>query len=174
LTFPPGTPIIDTVMNNTTTIQFKEEICSLTYRRTPESYSSRQKHTQVHISNPFSPEDFKDSGFKGQPEYSRKGEDKALDKEWKKYNKYELLIQKKIIDQAVQDGLLDKSLAEELKWSRKAGCSCGCSPGWTSRDYRRQTIWLTVTSPSKEQEKKDRNRESLAQKEMETLSSMVI
>jgi hypothetical protein len=161
-------------MNNTTTIQFNEEICSLHYRRTPEPYSSRQKHTKVHISNPFSPEDIKGSGFTKQPEYSHKGEDKALDKEWRKYNKYELLIQKRIIDQAVQDGLLDKSLAEELKWSRKAGCSCGCSPGWVTRDYRRQTIWLTVTSPSKEQEKKDRNRESLAKRELETLSSMVI
>jgi hypothetical protein len=161
-------------MKNNTTIEFNEETCTLSYRRTPEYYPSKQKHTQVHISNPFDPEDFKDSGFTQQPEYSHKGEDKALDKEWRKYNKYELSIQKKIIDQAVSNGMLDESLAKELKWSRKAGCSCGCSPGWTSRDYRRQTIWLTVTSPSKEQEKKDRNRESLAKREEETLSSMVI
>jgi len=161
-------------MNNTTTIQFNEEVCTLTTSRTAEPYGSRQKHTILYISNPFSPEDLKDSGFTKQPEYSHKGEDKELDKEWKRYNKAELAIQERIISQAVQDGLLDESLARELKWSRKAGCQCGCSPGWKTRDYRRQSLWLTVTSPSKEQEKKERNKEYQAKKELETLASMVI
>lgn len=161
-------------MNTTTTIQFNEEICTLTTSRTVEPYGSRQKHTILYISNPFSPEDLKGSGWNKQPEYSHKGEDLELDKEWRKYNKAELKIQKRIIDQAVQDGLLDKDLAQELKWSRKAGCACGCSPGWKSRDYRRQSLWLTVTSPSKEQEKKERNRDYLAEQETKTLSSMMI
>jgi hypothetical protein len=161
-------------MNTTTTITFNEEVCTLTSKRTVEHYGSRQKHTILYISNPFSPEDLKGSGFTKEPEYSHKGEDKELDKEWRKYNKAELMIQKRIIDQAVQDGLLDRNLAEELRWSRKAGCQCGCSPGWKSRDYRRQSLWLTVTSPSKEQEKKERNRDYTSKKELETLSSMVI
>ena len=161
-------------MNNDTTIQFNNEVCSLTFKCSKETYPSKQKHTIVHISNPFSPEDITGSGITCQPEYSHKGEDKALDKEWRKYNKFELLIQKKIINQAVKDGLMDKSLAEELKWSRTAGCRCGCSPGWMSRDYKRQTIWLKVISPSKDQEKKDKDRDYQAKKELETLSSMVI
>jgi len=161
-------------MNTTTTITFNEEVCILTTIRRVDPNGCRQKHTILYISNPFSPEDLKHSGITKQPEYSHKGEDKELDKEWKRYNKAELMIQKRIISQAVQDGLLDKDLAQELKWSRKAGCSCGCSPGWKTRDYRRQSLWLTVTSPSKEQEKKERNKDYAAIQEAKTLSSMVI
>jgi len=161
-------------MNNTTTITFNEEVCSLESSRTLEPYGSRQKHTILYISNPFDPEDLKHSGITKRPEYSHKGEDKELDKEWRKYNKAELMIQKRIINQAVRDGLLDKDLAAELKFSRKAGCQCGCSPGWKSRDYRRQSIWLKVTSPSKEQEKKERNKDYAAEQEAKTLASMVI
>ena len=161
-------------MNNDTTIKFNNEACSLTFKCSKETYPSKQKHTILYITNPFDPEDVQGSGFTKQPDYSRKGDDKELDKEWRKYNKFELSLQKQIIMHAVSNGMLDADLASELKWSRKAGCSCGCSPGWTSRDYRRQTIWLKVISPSKEQEKKDRNREYQAKKELETLSSMVI
>jgi hypothetical protein len=161
-------------MNNTTTITFNEEVCTLESSRTLEPYGSRQKHTILYVSNPFDPEDLKHSGITKRPEYSRKGEDKELDKEWRRYNKAELMIQKRIINQAVRDGLLDKDLAAELKFSRKAGCQCGCSPGWKSRDYRRQSIWLRVTSPSKEQEKKERNKDYATEQEAKTLTSMVI
>jgi hypothetical protein len=139
-----------------TTITFNEEVCTLESSCLTEPFGSKQKHTILYISNPFDPEDLKHSGITKRPEYSIKGEDPTLDKAWKQYNKVELLMQKRIINQAVRDGLLDESLAKELKFSRKAGCQCGCSPGWKARDYRRQSIWLTVTSPSKEQEKKER------------------
>lgn len=161
-------------MKNTTTITFNEEVCTIEFDRTPEPFGSRQKHTILYISNPFDPEDLKHSGITKRPEYSKKGENPALDKEWKQYNKAELLIQKRIINQAVRDGLLDKDLAQELKFSRKAGCQCGCSPGWKARDYRRQSIWLKVTSPSKEQEKKEHLRQIASEREAETLSSMMI
>ncbi len=162
------------VMNTTTTIKFNEEVCSLTTSRTVEPFGSRQKHTILYISNPFDPEELKYSGITKRPEYSHKGEDKELDKEWKRYNKAELAIQKRIIYQAVQGGLIDEGLAQGLKFSRKAGCQCGCSPGWKARDYRRQSIWLKVTSPSKEQEKKERDKDYAAVQEAKTLASMVI
>jgi len=158
----------------TTTIQFNEEICTLEKDRTVEPYSSKQKHTVVYISNPFDPEDLKHSGITRRPEYSRKGDNPSLDKEWKQYNKAELLIQKRIINQAVRGGLLEESFAKGLKFSRKAGCGCGCSPGWKAVDYGRQSIWLKVTSPSKEQEQKERQQEYASKKEAETLASMVI
>lgn len=161
-------------MNKTTTITFNEEVCTLDVKITPEHFSSRQKHTILYVNNPFDPEELKYSGITKRPEYTRKGEFPEIDKEWKAYNKAELQIEKKIIAKAVQDGLLDAKLAQELKWSRKAGCSCGCSPGWKSRDYRRQSIWLNVTSPSKEQQKKERYQNIASEQEAKTLSSMVI
>lgn len=161
-------------MNKTTTIKFNEEVCSLECSIKSEHYSSKQKHTILYVSNPFDPEDLRYSGITKRPEYTRKGDFPEIDKEWRRYNKAELQIQKKIIAKAVQDGLLDANLAQELKFSTKAGCSCGCSPGWKSRDYRRQSIWLRVISPSKEQEKKERNRNYLAEQEAKTLASMVI
>lgn len=161
-------------MNKTTTIKFNEEVCSLECKIRPEHYGSRQRHTILYVSNPFDPEDLRYSGITKRPEYTRKGDFPEIDKEWRRYNKAEVQIQKKIIAKAVQDGLIDANLAQELKFSTKAGCSCGCSPGWRSRDYRRQSIWLTVTSPSKEQEKKERYRDIMAEQEAKTLASMVI
>ena len=161
-------------MKDTTTILFNEEVCTLSSKRTLEPYGTRQKHTILYISNPFVPEDLKHSGITKRPEYTIKGDFPDIDKAWKQYNRAELQIQKRIINQAVRDGLLEDALAKELKWSRKAGCFCGCSPGWKARDFRRQSVWLTVTSPSKEQEKKEKKQESLSKKEAETLSSMVI
>jgi hypothetical protein len=161
-------------MNTTTSIKFNEEVCSLTSHRKAEPYTSKREHTLVSISNPFDPEELNWNGITQRPEYSNKGEDKDNDKLWRKYNKAELGIQRVIINQAVKDGLLDENIAKELKWSRTAMCSCGCSPSWVSKDYGRQTIWLTVTSPSKEQEKKQRQLEYASKKESETLSSMMI
>ena len=152
-------------------IEVNDEICVLNCKTRPEPYGSRQKHTIVVLNNPFDPEDF---GLGSRPEYSRKGENPELDKAWGKYNKVEVNIQKQLIDHAVSHGMIEEDLAKELKWSRKAGCSCGCSPGWTTRDYRRQSIWLTLVSPTKEQEKKERHRNYAAVQEAKTLSSMVI
>lgn len=159
---------------NTTTIQFNEEVCTLTSKRQQESYSSKQKHTMVSICNPFDPEDLNWNGITEQPEHSVKGDDKASDKAWRKYNKAELEIQQVIINRAIEAGLISKDIAEELKWSRTAMCSCGCSPSWVSKDYGRQTIWLTVTSPSKEQEKKERRQAQESEQEQRTLASMII
>ena len=157
-----------------TTIQFDDEVCTLSSTRKAEPFTSKRKHTMVSISNPFDPEDLNWNGITERPEPSIKGEDPTNDKLWKKYNKAELEIQKVIIDRAVEKGLLDENIAKELKWSRTAMCSCGCSPSWVSKDYGRQTIWLTVTSPSKEQEAKERQLAYKQQQEEKTLASMMI
>lgn len=161
-------------MKTATTIQFNEEVCSLSYHYTLEHSSSKQKHTIVYISNPFSPEDINYKGITEQPEYSKKGDDVELDKAWRKYNKAELDMQKTIINRAVATGLIDSEFAKQLKWSRKAGCSCGCSPGWRARDFGRKSVWLTVKSPSKEEEIRIRQQDYLSTKEAETLASVVI
>jgi hypothetical protein len=128
----------------------------------------------VSICNPFDPEELNWNGITERPEYSVKGDDKAIDKLWRKYNKAELEIQRVIINQAVEAGLIKDNIAKQLKWSRTAMCSCGCSPGWKAKDFGRQTIWLTVTSPSKEQEKKERRQAQESEKEQRTLASMII
>ena len=159
---------------STTTIKFNEEVCTLTSNSKLESYSSKQKHTMVSICNPFDPEELNWNGITERPDYSIKGNDPHNDKLWRKYNKAELEIQRVIINQAVEAGLIKKDIAEKLKWSRTAGCGCGCSPGWKAKDYGRQTIWLTVTSPSKEQEKKERRQAQESEKEQMTHASMII
>ena len=157
-----------------TTIQFNEEVCTLSTSRTLEPYGSKQKHTIVYISNPYDPEDLNWNGITERPDHSVKGDDAENDKLWRKYNKAELELQKIIIDRSVAEGLLDEELAKQLKWSRFAGCSCSCSPGWKAKDYGRQSVWLTVTSPSKEQEKEARQQDYLSKREAETLASVVI
>lgn len=51
----------------------------------------------------------------------------ADDKTWRKYNREVVALQKKILKDAGID-------AEKYTWSRTAGCSCGCSPAFTSKD----------------------------------------
>lgn len=163
----------NTVMNKTT-IQFNEEVCNLEFDRAYEHSSSKQKHTILYVSNPYSPEDLNWNGIIEQPDHSVKGDDPTLDKAWRKYNKAELEMQRIIINRAVEGGMLDAKFAENLKWSRKAGCSCGCSPGWRIRDYGKQSVWLTVTSPSKEQEKQLQKQRYASEQEAKTLASLVI
>lgn len=161
-------------MNNTTksaSIEVNDEVCVLNYKVAREPFGSRQKHTIVYINNPFTPEDL---GLGDGPEYSPKGENPELDKAWRKYNKAKVNIQKQLINHAVCHGMIEENLAKELKWSRTAGCTCGCSPGWISKDYRRQSIWLELVSPSKEEEKKNWYNEYASKREVETLASLVI
>lgn len=162
-------------MKNTTTIVLNEEVCTIDYSKMNEPVGSRsQKHTTLHVSCPFDPEEVKHSGFTKRPDYSLKGDNKELDKEWRRYNKAELLLQRRIIAKAVADGMIPEQIIQEAKWSRKAGCSCGCSPGWIIRDYGRKTMWLTCTAPSKEREKEERKAAYRAEQEAKTLASMVI
>ena len=158
----------------TTTIQFKEEVCTLNYNESYEPRSSRQKHTVLYVSNPFTPEELNWKGIVEQPPHSVKGDDQANDKLWRKYNKAEIELERSVINRAVEGGLISDVFAAQLKWSRFAGCSCPCSPGWKARDYGRKSVWLKVVSPSKEEEKKKRQEEYAAKKEAETLASLCI
>lgn len=35
---------------------------------------------------------------------------------------------------------------EQIIFSRKCGCSCGCSPGFTVKDGQRRNVFITVQS----------------------------
>ena len=161
-------------MKNTTTIEFNDELCTLTAKISDRGYHDKGKHTYVNVSNDFYPEDIHGSGFTCRPEYSRKGDDPINDKLWRKYNKMEVALQKKLIQKAIELEMIPENVLEDLTFSRKAGCFCGCSPGWKSKDYRRRDVWITLTSPTKEQARQERDREYQAQREEQTLASVVI
>lgn len=61
------------------------------------------------------------------PAYSIKGNDPANDAAWRAYNNREIAIMRAAAAEALD---LDPA---ELRFSRKAGCSCGCSPGFRVR-----------------------------------------
>lgn len=61
------------------------------------------------------------------PAYTVRGEDKESDKAWRKYNRAELEIMRERAEDLLRRN--DFS-AVNLRFSRKAGCGCGCSPGF--------------------------------------------
>ena len=38
---------------------------------------------------------------------------------------------------------------KKFRWSQKAGCSCGCSPGFILTEVFGKDIWVTVTGPKR-------------------------
>ena len=64
------------------------------------------------------------------PPYSMKGDDPENDKAWRKYNRDKIVAMRELLDDI--SGWLQSISNGDLKYrfSRKAGCSCGCSPGF--------------------------------------------
>lgn len=71
-------------------------------------------------------------GVTEHPPYTRKGDDPAVDARWDAFNRLEIELQRQLIDAAlpVLYPDLERVLIHRKQFSRKAGCSCGCSPGW--------------------------------------------
>lgn len=67
------------------------------------------------------------------PEWSIKGENAELDKAWRRYNAEEIRLQKALAERGLailrQTEGFELYGSGELRFSRKAGCSCSCSPG---------------------------------------------
>jgi len=73
------------------------------------------------------------------PAPSRKGDDEALDAEWRRYNRAELKTLRAIADKAAE------GLGVRVdRFSRKAGCSCGCSPGFVLEGAWNQDVFVHV------------------------------
>jgi hypothetical protein len=79
-----------------------------------------------------------DKAYGDHPPYSVKGDDLANDKAWRKYNKMESDLARAAIDAVFPE--FGKSL-----FSRKAGCSCPCSPGFISKSLVGGQGWIRVT-----------------------------
>lgn len=62
------------------------------------------------------------------PEYTIHGEDPENDKAWKKYNRAEVAIMKTKVTNVLHSFVDYDGVT--VKFSRTAGCSCPCSPGF--------------------------------------------
>lgn len=79
------------------------------------------------------------------PPYGYKGDDVDDDRCWRRYNKEERRLQREVITEALAaDDELAIKLGDpsKLRWSRKAGCACGCSPGWIAEGRGVQDVFI--------------------------------
>lgn len=103
----------------------------------PKPYSGRSSRHLVFVDGAPDPD-------MPMPPYGRKGDDAANDKARRAYNRREVEIMRAAAAEALD---VDPSA---LKFSRKAGCSCPCSPGFRldvyvpGRSYSWAT-WVQVT-----------------------------
>lgn len=67
-----------------------------------------------------------------QPPHSIKGDDAANDAAWRKFNAQEIANQRAFLMRALD---LAGFKPTRVVWSRKAGCGCGCSPGFILRGF---------------------------------------
>jgi hypothetical protein len=72
--------------------------------------------------------------------YTTRGESIPMDKAWDKFNR-EIVAKKKVI---LRNGLAALDLGSpRLLFSRKAGCSCGCSPGFIIASPRNTDVYIS-------------------------------
>jgi hypothetical protein len=74
------------------------------------------------------------------PPYTRKGEQPEVDAAWRKYNQAEIKLERAVIDDVRKRYGLDLG---KLSFSRTAGCSCKCSPGFISNINASLQIYVT-------------------------------
>ena len=95
-------------------------------------YEERGGGTKIYVHG-TSPEDF---GIAEKPEsYDDEPEN---NKRWKAYNRKEVEVMRFFVNQCLLRGLkqlgypVELDQTPDIKFSRKCGCSCGCSPGFKS------------------------------------------
>ena len=83
------------------------------------------------------------------PPYVGRGKDKDVDKAWDAYNRAEVKLMKAEIEAAAKSvavryapannefASVVAAMTQDLTFSRKAGCSCGCSAGFVSKMHVR-------------------------------------
>jgi hypothetical protein len=73
------------------------------------------------------------------PEYGARGVDAELDAAWDAYNKHHVKLVKQAII-ATLGRVVPDIKPNEVSYSRKAGCSCPCSPGFIISDRIRDVF----------------------------------
>jgi hypothetical protein len=76
--------------------------------------------------------------------YTKRGDFPEVDKAWDKYNRSIVKAERIFVD-TVREQLLKDTMGK-AKWSKKAGCFCGCSPGWIvdGEELRRHSIQVFI------------------------------
>lgn len=153
-------------MNTTTThkVTFHGIPCHLKIGEVRKlSYEDKHRHSYLFLSSDVSPEDI---GTGAEPAtYDNNPENNKL---WRKYNKAELAIHREVLALASALGNVD---VQDVKYSRRAYCSCGCSPSWVRKDSGRKTQWIELIDPVKEAEREQYLADYKAKQEAKTLSS---
>lgn len=60
--------------------------------------------------------------------WTKRGEDKVMDSAWDAYNHLIVANKQALLEHALK--LIEAPDTAKYRWSRKAGCACGCSPGF--------------------------------------------
>jgi hypothetical protein len=71
--------------------------------------------------------------------YTSRGDDVEVDKAWDRHNKAQVAAWQEVLRQVDHHTHVGKS-----RFSRKAGCSCPCSPGFVAANHRHGSFWITV------------------------------
>lgn len=96
-----------------------------------EDFGARYRKPRIYTSGTATTPDF------DHPPYgSSRGDGSEEDKAWRRYNREEIKLQRELATRAIralqQHGLQTYGMTVgtvETKFSRTAGCGCGCSPG---------------------------------------------
>lgn len=82
--------------------------------------------------------------------YSKKGDLPLLDKAWKRFNRAEVEAERKVLDAALLAIEEDFGYisTDEWRFSRHAGCSCPCSPGFVATSSYGKTIYVNPVKES--------------------------
>lgn len=77
-----------------------------------------------------------------QPAITRRGDDAESDKAWDRYNKQNVRIVRDAIVAVLQEmvGYRYTVTGKDVRYSRKAGCTCNCSPGFILSDDLRHAL----------------------------------
>lgn len=126
----------------TNTLQFTTEAGhEVTIVLEPLYRSARQVYTRAYVGGTT-------PGYDA-PRYSTIGDDPENDKAWRKYNRDEVKAMRALLAE-LEDELVDMFAlvaAPKYSFSRRAGCSCPCSPGFVM-DQRLQYMGRVVTQLS--------------------------
>ena len=80
--------------------------------------------------------------------YTSRGDYPELDRAWDKFNREIIRNKAAILRAGVMALGLQSDVADKAKFSRKAGCACGCSPGFILQ--MRGDIYIEGVKPPKE------------------------
>jgi hypothetical protein len=116
-----------------TSIQITEAVKGIQY----DNWNDRRL-TKTRIYSDASEEEVKELTGMDRPPFTMKGEDPANDQAWKAYNRAEVKIMKAKIVKAFEG--IKEFEGVTFKFSRTAGCSCGCSAGFVASELMRHVV----------------------------------